>query len=154
VITDPLASACRELRRLIGLPHDVDAATLAHLFSDPRRAEDLYRPRTSGELREVFGPQRFGPQGHAPAPSAETIAAALTAFWRWARVGFGVVEPATLARRLETCQSCEHYVEAPRDVLHALARRAASESKVCACCGCFVRKKARLATEACPTGRW
>ena len=146
---DRLASACHELRRLIGLPSDVDPATLARLFSDPKLVEDLYQPRTSRELRDVLEAQ-----SHAPAPTAEAIALAVTAFWRWARVGFGVVDPDTLSRRLEACGRCEHYVDAPRGVLHALARRAVNESKICACCGCFVRKKARLASEACPTGRW
>ena len=78
----------------------------------------------------------------------------MTAFWRWARVGFDVVDPDSLTRRLEACGRCEHYVDAPPGGLHVLAGRALNESKVCARCGCFVRKKARLATEACPAGRW
>lgn len=148
-MTDPLASACHELRRLIGLAQDVEPRTLARVFSDPELAESLYRPRTSRELCEMFAAQR-----DAPAPTADTVAAAVASFWSWARVGFGVVDPETLASRLGTCERCEHHVDAPPGVLHTIARRALNESKVCACCGCFVRKKARLATEACPTGRW
>jgi hypothetical protein len=149
VSVDPLASACQELRRLIGLPEDVEPATLARLFSDPKHEADLYQPRTSRELCDVFKAR-----SHAPPPTAEAIASAVAAFWRWARVGFGVVDPETLTRRLDACGGCEHCIDAPPGGLHALARRAVNESKICACCGCFVRKKARMETEACPTGRW
>lgn len=148
---DEIHRACGELRRLVGLSEDVPPDVLLAVFGDAESRRRLSeRPRSAAELRAFFGPEA------ADRPVApDLVTGALGAFWRWARDGFGVVDPAVHARRLEACATCEHHVPPPPTLLYALGKKVVgSDSKICRLCGCFVSKKARLARETCPASAW
>lgn len=148
-VSDELATASRELRRLIGM-EDLQDDAIVHIFADEELARNIgSSPRSASELRDFFaGAPRRAPR------SPEAIRRAVAAFWRWAGSGFGVVDASTRARRLEACKRCEDYSDAPREILYSAAATAARETKICQRCGCFVEKKTRLASEACPRDRW
>lgn len=148
---DEIHRACGELRRLVGLSEDVSPEVLLAVFGDADSRRLLSeRPRSPAELRAFFGPV----PADRPSPP-ELAATALGAFWRWARDGFGVTDPAVHARRLGACATCEHHVPPPPNLLYALGKKViGDESKICRLCGCFVSKKARLARETCPAGAW
>lgn len=59
---------------------------------------------------------------------------------RWALAGFPTVTDAVYRQRLDQCQACELLVDDTK----------CSHPQ----CGCFVARKASLATEACPIGKW
>lgn len=161
---EELHRACDELQRLIGADA-VAPTTLLRVFGDGDTCRQLSeRPRSAGELRGFFDDAAVQSQNHddhrdkdlaLSSPSSTVVASnALAAFWRWVRAGFGVVDATTYARRIESCARCELYVEAPEYVLYAIAKTAARESRICSACGCFMAKKARLASESCPVNRW
>lgn len=68
---------------------------------------------------------------------AKNLAGAMA---RWVMAGFPRVTDAVFAARLEQCANCEHLVNES----HCKHPQ----------CGCPVSRKASLATEACPIGRW
>lgn len=59
---------------------------------------------------------------------------------RWGLAGFPTVTDTVYRQRLDQCQSCELLVGDTK----------CSHPQ----CGCFVARKASLATEACPLGKW
>jgi len=54
-----------------------------------------------------------------------------------ASTGEVTANPATVAKRIEICESCEN-----------------KSGIRCLECGCFIRLKAALATSKCPIGKW
>lgn len=151
---EALDKARAELRRLAGLPDEVAPEVMAGIFADPDHIGELYaKPRSLEELRTCIDAQARAVQARNAAagpPPAELAATAAAAFWRWARAGFGVVDADTYERRLQACGGCVHYQDAPSGLMQAAGRAAFREQKVCGLCGCFMGKKARLATEGCP----
>jgi heterodisulfide reductase subunit A-like polyferredoxin len=148
-VSDEVAAAGRELRRLIGT-EDLQDEAIINVFID----EDLARnvgssPRSASELRAFFAD---APQ-QAPR-TAEAIYGAAAAFWKWAGTGFRVVDATMRARRLEACLQCEDYIDAPYESLYSVAAVVARETKICSQCGCFIDKKVRLSSEVCPRNAW
>jgi hypothetical protein len=69
-----------------------------------------------------------------------TMAASLgRALWDWAVSGFTICTGAEMAKRLETCGSCDQFV---------------IEETRCRLCGCFLMQKVRMKTEKCPLDKW
>jgi hypothetical protein len=135
-----------ELRRLLGAAEEISAEALLGTFADPEGRAAMYQRRSLGELRA-----HFSEAAKTASPSSrEAMAAAIGAFWRWARDGFAVVNIETYERRLAACRSCDHYVAAPNDLLHATVKLATADARICDCCGCFMEKKARQANARCP----
>ena len=68
-------------------------------------------------------------------------------FWqatsKFARSGFATTPPEILATREATCRACPEWDAA---ALNATGR--------CKKCGCSTWAKLRMATEACPLGKW
>lgn len=74
---------------------------------------------------------------------AEMLARFGTAAHRFARSGFAATPPETLAAREATCRACPEWDAA---ALNGTGR--------CRKCGCSTWAKLRMATEACPLGKW
>jgi hypothetical protein len=53
-------------------------------------------------------------------------------------------------RRLAACDACPKYVPAPPSLLSALAGMVLPDTRICSHCGCFMAKKARIASSRCP----
>jgi hypothetical protein len=62
---------------------------------------------------------------------------------RFARAGFATTPPEILASREATCRACPEW---DAQALNATGR--------CRKCGCSTWAKLRMATEACPIGKW
>ncbi len=82
--------------------------------------------------------------------TVELLTGALAAHAKWAAAGFEIVDETTFTKRMETCFSCEHYIDAPSTPLYKVATVGFDEKKICGVCGCVVAKKARYATGHCP----
>lgn len=139
-----------ELRRVLGASEEISAEALLGTFADPDSCAKMYQRRSLDELRAYFSQ---APKTPCPS-SRESVVAAIGAFWRWARDGFAIVDIETYGRRLAACRSCDHYVVAPNDLLHATLKRATADARICDCCGCFMEKKARQANARCPIEHW
>jgi hypothetical protein len=74
---------------------------------------------------------------------AEQLARFGHAAHRFARAGFAVTPPEALATREATCRACPEWDAA---ALNSTGR--------CRKCGCSTWAKLRMATEACPLGKW
>ncbi len=104
-----------------------------------------------------------GPPAGSPAEPAapaavapgngELAARAGVALARWARSGFTRVPDDAYQARLAACQGCPQLTAPGQGALHRLTGTG-RRSGVCGLCGCDVARKARLATEDCPDGRW
>jgi hypothetical protein len=108
---------------------------LAALFKDPGNAR--YEVAAAAD-----------PAG-APPSNLQLIGSAAKALAAWSATGFSRVEPDVLERRLAACQACPNLME-PKRLLQQIAGAARSGASVCGLCGCPVRRKARLPSEACP----
>ncbi|MDJ1135011.1 hypothetical protein [Streptomyces iconiensis] len=92
----------------------------------------------------------------APAASrgnAELLARAGAALAHWAASGFSRTPQAAYEKRLVTCRGCPHLTAPPRKALYRLMGTPDGLT-LCGLCGCDVRRKAALASESCPAGRW
>ena len=74
---------------------------------------------------------------------AEMLARFGHATARFARSGFAATPPEILAAREATCRACDQWDAA---ALNATGR--------CRKCGCSTWAKLRMASEACPLGKW
>lgn len=63
-----------------------------------------------------------------------TLAREMVSF---AKAGFKTVSSEEARRRMDICKRCEHYT-----------------GKRCLKCGCFMAAKTKMATTACPIGKW
>ena len=76
---------------------------------------------------------RFGHAAHRFARAAH----------RFARAGFAPTPPEALATREATCRACPEWDASARN-----------NTGRCRKCGCSTWAKLRMATEACPLGKW
>lgn len=121
---------------LASLPPDV-AWTLSQAAGrGPESRRSRYRALA---VELASNPERLGTTDVQPPPLAAQAATLAKAAGRWAASGFARTADDELARRLEACAGCELY-----DATHGR----------CGVCGCFVKAKARLATEKCPAEKW
>ena len=68
---------------------------------------------------------------------------AINAGHNFARAGFSTTPPESLASREATCRACDQWDAA-----------ALNNTGRCRKCGCSTWAKLRMATEACPLGKW
>lgn len=84
--------------------------------------------------RVIWRGGQFPPLGeqvrNAAGAGARAVKAAATG-------GGAAASDTTIAKRRETCQSCDNWIGGR-----------------CKLCGCFTSLKIRLATESCPIGKW
>lgn len=166
-----------ELGRLLGLAGPVPDAVLRralaeqvfvyHLFASAGRPEMLERffqaPATLAYAEPTTSPAA-SPAEQASAPTAgqagqadqgnlDLARTATKALAKWATSGFRRADPQVYERRLAACLGCDQLAEPPRSVLAKIAAPGAgdrADGMVCGACGCFVTRKAGLATESCP----
>jgi hypothetical protein len=113
--------------------------------SDPRMLRILL-----SEVREVTDtPQESG------GTALELVGRATMAFARWSASGFQEVDDELYEQRLATCYACEHLtIPGGNALLYRLMETNRGAAPTCGLCGCDVQRKARMATERCPDGRW
>ena len=66
----------------------------------------------------------------------------------------GRIDAGTYARRLAACEACPFYVTPPERAVYRLARRLSPDARICSKCGCFMKLKALLIKQRCPSDRW
>jgi len=87
--------------------------------------------------------------------SADLLRHAGVALARWSASGFRRADDELFGKRLATCHGCEHLTSPHGNTaLYRITGTNRVEPSVCGLCGCDVKRKARLATEQCPDGRW
>jgi hypothetical protein len=145
-----------ELARALDLPADlVTDALLAKITHDELFLLSLQLCKSEPRLLEILLREVRTPIGAAPArPTGELLVRAGAALARWAASGFERVDQATYDQRLATCQACEYLSSPPKTALYRLIVPSQETRTVCGLCGCDVTRKAWLATERCPDGRW
>lgn len=148
-----LRMAAAALARRLGPEETLPGELILRLFSDPHLIAKLEQCGGSTKCIRNFIQSLAAEPSSFEVPSrssAATVKHALDAFWRWLRQGFDVVDPPTLDRRLAACRLCPYCGPAPDTLLYALAKGITRETRICTLCGCFVFKKAGIATESCP----
>lgn len=144
-----LEKASEALNHILGLGSDVTPEQLIQTFGTEENFEKLSRPGISvPEIRQsiIENSQETDPE----LSSQEIISNGLTAFWNWAKTGFGVTGPEQYEARLAVCGGCNHYKDAPPTKLYRIGGKLVKTPKICGLCGCLMEKKARLASENCP----
>ena len=135
-------------------------ATLA--YAEPAQAGQSARAagRSAGQKGQTTGLAVSQPDqaaalvaGEADQSGFDLARTATRALARWAKSGFVRADPQAYERRLAACLRCDQLAEPPRSVLAKIAAPGAgdrADGKVCGACGCFVTRKAGLASESCP----
>jgi hypothetical protein len=90
----------------------------------------------------------------APRSTVALVAEAGRAVTRWASSGFRTVDEPVFEQRWAACTACPELIEPPETIVYRVAVAKVSDDRVCGACGCVAARKARLATERCPRGRW
>ncbi|MFG3254667.1 hypothetical protein [Streptomyces sp. NPDC048172] len=143
----------RTLAEELGVPVSrVTDAVLAEIARDPMFPHHLELCRDDpGMLDLLLGPYEHADEG-TPG-NAELLGRAGAALARWAASGFGRVPQETYQGRLAACRGCDQLKAPPDRALYRLMGGGDGRT-VCGMCGCDVRRKAALASESCPAGRW
>lgn len=157
VIDQALRVACVELARLLSVEHVGPQVLLQH-FGSAEALAPAAQARSTEALRQYL----LQDSAEVPArPTPQLAAQAVVTFWNWARDGFRVVPPAVRAERLARCLDCPDYSAMPDTALYKAWTTAwtaiaapAEQPRICRSCGCLIEKKARLAGQQCPRGRW
>lgn len=90
---------------------------------------------------QVPGGLKVTPKDYHRIKGRNPLVSATQAAVNWAASGFAVVSPEEAAKRLATCERCEHWGAGVLGVMR------------CGLCKC-TRLKHQLATERCPAGKW
>lgn len=101
-------------------------------------------------MREVNN----GKQERSEIGTAELLTRVTSALAHWAASGFKRVNDDDHMRRLSVCWSCEHLTRPRGNPVYGLTIESRQKKSICGLCGCEVRRKAWLATERCPAGKW
>ncbi|WP_326686527.1 hypothetical protein OIE63_04845 [Streptomyces sp. NBC_01795] len=134
-------------------PGAADGPSAAHRTDAAHSADATRRTDPAHRTDAARGPDSAPAREHRTPGNAELLGRAGTALGRWAAAGFSRTPQPLYQERLATCHGCEHLTAAPRTALYRLMGTGEGPS-VCGLCGCDVRRKAALATESCPAGRW
>lgn len=156
-----------ELGEFLGLSRSAPPGVLERAWGNETYAFHLVMSRNNPHtLARLLGPHEgagaaapaavaSAAVAPAPVPPQHSTAALLRkaggALTRWAASGFATVTDEEFERRFRACEACENLVAAPTTAVYRLALVRASDSRVCAACGCAAARKARLATEHCPS---
>lgn len=140
----------RRLGELLGLPDPVSADVFVSAIEDPVYLDNLYISRGAPEFlgHLLAAPPRRHAVTDSPLALVKRASKALA---RWSNTGFTQVTTATYERRLDACRNCPHLVEPPPTMLHRIGGSGIELKKICGLCGCFVDRKAKLASELCPS---
>jgi hypothetical protein len=145
------------LGEFLGIGRSVPPGVIERALSDETYAVHLVMSRNNRHtLARLLGPHELAAPA-APAPSEQQqstvslLHKAGGALTRWMASGFATVSNEDFERRFRACEACENLVEAPDTTLYRVALARASDSRICAACGCVASRKARLATERCPS---
>jgi hypothetical protein len=138
----------------LGIPVErITDATLTKIVDDPTFLRHLSACRHDPQMLDLLLPTTPVRSERLPITTASLIARASTAVAKWAAAGFAQVPDEIFQQRRRACLSCEHIGPPPNGLAQLLAR-SSDERTHCQLCGCHAFHKARLATEACPDGRW
>ncbi len=154
---DPISSVQIDLSAALGIDLPRSAAELA--LKDPSFRQHLLisksNPTWVGQLIALAESKVQTAQKIVPGiPTKELGLNAVSAMAKWALSGFETVDEDTFRRRWSSCQECSYLVTPPEKLIYHLGRRVVTgggDQRVCELCGCFAEKKARLATEHCPS---
>lgn len=157
-----MKSSRDELACKLGISsHVVTDALLTRITDDGFFLHHLQLCKDDPQLLEILLQEArtlpLDPSRISAAPeraTGELIAQAGAALVRWVASGLKRVSEDDYERRMETCRACQHLSLPPRTTLYQLVGMSQQEKTLCGLCGCDVRRKARLATENCPDGRW
>lgn len=146
---------CKRFGEFLGLETAVQSGVLRRAMEDPLYAHDLITSRnTPGFLAVLLrDPQNneYEPVRTADKKStAELVAKASEAFFKWGKAGFSTVDDETFEQRWSACTSCEHLSEPPDQLAYKIIASKKSDRRVCNACGCVASRKAKLPTEKCP----
>ncbi|MGH8532703.1 MAG: hypothetical protein ACREV1_08265 [Gammaproteobacteria bacterium] len=148
-----LEEKCFELALTLGLEEAVSVQVLEAALRDEGYAHNLLVSRRSPVMLKFLlanPPKPRTANGElGQFSNAELVRRAALALLKWGQVGFTVVDQATLERRRAACLNCLHLTEPPDKLLYKLTATG-DNNKICALCGCSIRKKTRLTSESCP----
>ncbi|GAA2094101.1 hypothetical protein GCM10009801_61850 [Streptomyces albiaxialis] len=141
----------RTLAEGLGIPASrVTDAVLAEIARDPMFLHHLELCRDDPGMLDLLLSQYDDEAGPG---NAELLGRAGAALARWAASGFSRTPQAEYRKRLAVCRGCDQLKAPPDRALYRLTGGRDGRT-VCGMCGCDVRRKAALATESCPAGRW
>jgi hypothetical protein len=160
--SDSIPEMCTRMGTFLGLSGQIPEEAIRRAIEDQDYANNLITCRNSPEFLKALlnDPQNKNyvseKSDDGEVSNANLIQNAASAFIRWGKAGFSVVDDDTLERREDACLACENLVK-PEKTLQKLIT---SKSKdkigkraadcVCNLCGCSISKKIRLPSESCP----
>lgn len=145
------------LGELAGLGGPAPAPVARRALDDSRFAFYLLFTRDAPDLqrRLLNDPQNAEwARQDEDAPALSLAAGAARALARWGASGFRTVDDATRQARLDTCAACPSLGQAPERSVYQGLTLLSGDRRVCRACGCGLARKATLATERCPLGKW
>lgn len=149
----------REFGLFLGLEAPIPGSVLRRAREDDRFAAWLIMSRNKTDLLGVLIDDSRNIHFSKPEDLEQVSPLALAgkagkALLKWGRGGFQSVPAETLRERIDTCETCPWLVEAPDFSVYKVKFSDKADHRVCSACGCMMSRKAQLATENCPVGRW
>jgi hypothetical protein len=164
-----LESSQKLLGELINLGKPASEAVTRRAIADQKYAQYLLMTKDIPELRDklLLDPRNDAFQGEGgilnedlaaggqasdcQPGTSKLLSRATVSFVTWAKSGFKLADQNLLAKRLQACWVCEFLTDPPKTMIYqGVEVVTGKHEKICSACGCFVNKKAALATERCP----
>ena len=147
-----------ELGRYLGASGPVPEGAFRRARADDRFASLLvlsrHQPDLLNRLFSAHANRAYAQRAVSPPTTLGALRKAAGSLIEWARSGFEEVGAEVFAARTVICGACPHLVAPPELLIYKLKLSTEKDMRVCDLCGCVARRKARLATERCPDGRW
>jgi len=155
--TDTTEQLCERLGNYLGFNKPVPKTVLLRALAEPAFAKKLLSARNSLRLLRPLLNDEANERFRRKPTNLALIQQATTAFLKWGKAGFSIVDQETLERREAACLDCPHIGLSERFLQKMVARKKITGvpgkrlgASICKLCNCVLDKKIKLATESCP----
>lgn len=155
---ESIAEKCQTFAYMLGLDHPVPERVLIAALENPGYGRRLLaNSENETTLYDLINNPPISNSRSSQFSNGVLLTKASKALMKWAISGFPTVSKEVLKKREDACLACPNLTE-PTTMLQRFSAPAEQEmsigsrtgNKICLSCGCVVRNKIRLATEACP----
>lgn len=155
--TDTTEQLCERLGHYLGLSKPVPETVLFRALAEPAFAKRLLAARNNLRLLRPLLTDEANERFKRKPSNLALIQQATSAFLKWGKAGFSIVDQETLEKREAACLSCPHVGLSERFLQKMMAREKITGvpgkrlgASICKLCNCVLGKKIKLSTESCP----
>jgi hypothetical protein len=139
---------------LIGIK--VDEKLLLTIFTNTALIEEIKGITNIYDLKQYIKliaemeDVRIDKISNAPPASSVILKHATKELWAFISSGFNIVQEARYLERIAVCERCPFFDQANSQGFYKIFNKIYTGHKICTKCGCYIYKKAKIASSTCP----